>query len=377
MNWRRIRRIAWKEFLQVRRDRRLLGMILIVPVIQLFLFGYAVTTDVRQIRTAILDEDRSAASRSFIEAFIRSRYFDYDYYLTRPAEIDRLLDTGKAQVAIRIPRHFAEDLARGRTAPIQVALDASDSVTAGIISGYVGGVVQQYSGRIAAERLERVRLVIPRIPSLDPRVRVWYNPDLQSVNFMIPGVLCMLLLMITMMLTAAAIVKERENGTLEQLIVTPISAGELMLGKTIPVVILGFAEMTLVLAVGTFWFRVPIAGSVPLLFGLAAVFLLTSLGTGLLISTVSRTQQEAMMTSFFIQIPSMLLSGFMFPIENMPHWVQWITYAIPLRYFLVIIRGIFLKGNGLAILWPQVLALAVFGTLLLALSATRFRKRLE
>lgn len=377
MNWRRVRRLVIKEFLQIRRDRRMIGMIVITPLLQLFLFGYALTTDVRHIHTAVLDEDRTAQSRGLVEAFVRSGYFQYDYSLSRPQEIDRLLQGGSAQVALRIPRGFAADLARGRTAQVQVALDASDSVTAGIIAGYAGEVVQQVSAQVAVERLDRVRSLVPRVPGLEARVRVWYNPELESVNFMVPGVLSMLLLMITMSMTAIAIVKERELGTLEQIIVTPIRPSELIVGKTMPFAVIGLLEMVLVLAVSTFWFRVPVKGSVPLLFALTAVFLLTSLGTGLFISTVSRTQQEAMMTGVFVQLPSMLLSGFMFPIENMPQWVQWLTYAIPLRYFLVIIRGIFLKGNGLAILWPQVLALAVFGVAVMGLSVSRFRKRLE
>jgi ABC-2 type transport system permease protein len=376
MGLRRIGRIIRKEFIQLRRDPKLLRIVIMAPVFQLFIFGYAVTTDVRHISTAILDEDRTAASRDFAERFVRSRYFDFDYSLGDPRQINRLLDTGKAQMALRIPRGFAEDLDRRRTAKVQIILDGSDSMTAGIISGYVGGVVREYSARLALDRLDRMRAVIPQVPRLDPRLRVWYNPDLKSVNYMVPGVMCMILLVVTMLLTSLAIVKEREVGTLEMLIVTPIKARELMIGKTVPFIILGFLDMLLVLVVAVLWFRVPIAGSVLLLFALAAVFLLTSLGTGLFISTVSRTQQQAMMTSFFIMMPSIILSGFMFPIENMPHVIQGLTYIIPLRYFLVIIRGIFLKGNGFAILWPQVAALLALGMAIMAMSVLRFSKRL-
>jgi len=376
MNWRRILRIVKKEFLQLRRDPRLLVIVVAAPVFQLFIFGYAVTTDVKHITTAVYDEDRSAASRDLIERFLRSGYFDLKHRPASPSDIDALLDRGEAQIALHIPKGFAKDLARGRAAHVQVILDGSDSMTAGIIAGYVAGVVQTYSERIVTERLDRVRAQLPRLPSVEERLRVWYNPELKSVNFMIPGVVCLILLVVTMLLTSLAIVKEREIGTLEMLVVTPISARELMVGKTIPFIIIGFLDMVLVLTVGVLWFQVRIAGSVPLLFLLAAVFLLTSLGMGLFISTVSRTQQQAMMTSFFIMLPSILLSGFMFPIENMPRAIQWLTYAIPLRYFLAIIRGIFLKGNGLEVLWPQVLALAAFGVGIMGMSALRFSKRL-
>jgi ABC-2 type transport system permease protein len=376
MNWHRILRIIRKEFIQLRRDPRLLRLVLIAPVFQLLIFGYSVTTDVTHISTAVLDEDRTSASRALTEGFVRSRYFDYDHDLSRPDEIDRLLDTGKAQMVLRIPRGFARDLAQGRTAEVQLVLDGSDSMTASIVSGYANGVIREHSARIAAERLDRFRSRLPSIPSLDPRLRVWYNPELKSVYFMVPAIMCTILLVVTTLLTSLAIVKEREIGTLEQLIVTPIHPRELMIGKTVPFVIIGFVDMTLVLLAAVLWFRVPVAGSIPLLFLLSAAFLLTTLGIGLFISTISRTQQQAMMTTFFFLLPSFLLSGFMFPIENMPRLIQLITYAIPLRYFLVIVRGIFLKGNGLAILWPQVLILAAFGLAIMSLAAARFRKRL-
>jgi ABC-2 type transport system permease protein len=376
MNWHRILRIIRKEFIQLRRDPRLLRLVLIAPVFQLLIFGYSVTTDVTHIGTAVLDEDRTSASRALTERFVRSRYFDYDHDLSRPDEIDRLLDTGRAQLVLRIPRGFARDLARGRTAEVQLILDGSDSMTASIISGYANGVIREHSARIAAERLDRLRARLPSIPSLDPRLRVWYNPELKSVYFMVPAIMCTILLVVTTLLTSLAIVKEREIGTLEQLIVTPIHPRELMIGKTVPFVIIGFIDMTLVLLAAVLWFRVPVAGSIPLLFLLSAAFLLTTLGIGLFISTISRTQQQAMMTTFFFLLPSFLLSGFMFPIENMPRVIQYITYAIPLRYFLVIVRGIFLKGNGLAILWPQVLILTAFGLAIIWLAASRFQKRL-
>jgi ABC-2 type transport system permease protein len=259
---------------------------------------------------------------------------------------------------------------------VQLLLDGSDSMTAAMIAGYAGGIAGQYSARVAAERMERLRTRVDRLPALGERTRVWYNPELRSVNYMVPGVLSMILFLVTMLLTSMAIVKEREIGTLEQLVVTPITARELVVGKTLPYILVGFVNMILVLALSVFWFRVPVAGSVPLLFALSLPFILTSLGIGLLISTVSVTQQQAMMATFFIMMPSIILSGFIFPIANMPAGIRWVTYAIPLRYFLEIVRGIFLKGNGIAVLWPQVVTLLLVGAGILNLAVLRFRKRL-
>jgi len=332
---------------------------------------------VRHIATAVYDEDRSPASRDLIARFTASRYFDLDYVVSSPKEMDALLDAGEAQLVIHLPPRLSQDLAHSHVAQVQLVFDGSDSMTAGIVSGYASGVIERYSRQIALTRLERVRSAAGGpLPGVEARLRVWYNPDLKSVNFMVPGVLCTLLLVVTMILTSLAIVKEREIGTLEQLIVTPITPRELMLGKTLPFVLLGFVDLTLVMAVAILWFHVPFRGSVPLLFALTAAFLLASLGGGLFISTVSRTQQQAMVTGFFVMFPSIILSGFMFPIENMPRWIQAITYVIPLRYFLVIIRGIFLKGNGIDVLWPQALALLAIGAGILLLSAARFTKRL-
>lgn len=375
-NFRRIWHIIRKEFLQLRRDPQLLRIVFIAPVFQLFIFGYAVTTDVENVRMAVLDEDRTPASREFIEEFARSRYFEIKGSIGRPSKIDGLMDAGLVQMVLRIPGGFAGDHDAGRTAKIQVILDGTDSMTAGIIGGYANGVARGYSSKVAAERIERNRSEVGRLPSVEGRMRVWYNPELKSVNYMVPAVLSTILLIVTMLLTSLAIVKEREIGTLEQIIVTPIRKRELMLGKMLPYIAIGFLDMVLILLVAVFWFRISIQGSVTLLFALTAVFIFTNLGLGLFISTISYNQQQAMMATFFIMLPSILLSGFMFPIENMPRVIQWITYAIPLRYFLVIIRGIFLKGNGLAILWPQVAILVVFGLLIVGLSALRFKKRM-
>jgi len=369
-------RIVKKEFIQVRRDPNLLRMIILVPVFQLMVFGYAVSTDVRNISTAVYDEDRTASSRRLQQAFTGSGYFDLDYHIHAPREADRLLDAGQAQMVLHIPRGFDELISRGQSAPLQVIFDGSDSQTSGTVAGYTRYIVQRYSSLITLDRLSRAGGGTVKLPGIEERVRVWYNPELKSVNYMVPAVLCMILLIVTMIMTSMAIVREREIGTLEQLVVTPITPGELMLGKTIPFICIGLLDMMLVLLISVYWFKVEVVGSIPLLIVMSLFFLLTSLGLGLFISTISRTQQEAMMVSFFIMLPSMMLSGFMFPIRNMPRIIQWITYAIPLRYFLVIVRGIFLKGNGLDILWPQAAALAAFGIAIIFMSATRFSKRM-
>jgi ABC-2 type transport system permease protein len=376
MNPRRILHLVRKELLQLRRDPHMLRIVFVAPLFQLFVFGYAVTTDVRHVATALLDQDRSVQSRELAERFARSGYFDIVRRPDGPAAVDALLDDGVVQAALVVPRGFAEDLAAERTARVQLLIDGSDSMTAGMVAGYAGGVAGEYSARIAAERLERLRSRVQRVPAVEERTRVWYNPELKSVNYMVPGVLSMILFLVTMLLTSMAIVKEREIGTLEQLVVTPITPAELIVGKTLPYIAIGFIDMLLVLALSTFWFRVPIAGSVTLLFSLSIVFIFTSLGLGLFISTISLTQQQAMMTTFFFMLPSILLSGFMFPIANMPRAIQLVTYLIPLRYFLVIVRGIFLKGNDIGVLWPQVAVLLAFGVGILGLSALRFRKRL-
>jgi len=376
MSWNRIRHIVRKEFVQVRRDTRMLRMILVAPVLQLVIFGYAVTTDIKHVPTVVLDSDGTRQSRDLAARFRNSGYFDLKYYVVRPEDMTPLIDSGRARVGLDIPKGFAKDLALGRSAPLQVIVDGTDSTTAGIVLGYTAGIIRRFSEDVLADRSQRVRANLVRLPAVQDATRVWYNPDLKSVNYMVPGVLCLILLVVTMVLTSLAIVKEREIGTLEQLVVTPIKPSELMLGKMLPFVAIGFLDVVLILFVAGAWFRVPIAGSLLLLFALTTVFLMTTLGIGLFVSTVSRTQQQAMMTAFFIMMPSIMLSGFMFPIENMPRAVQFLTYLIPLRYFLTIVRGIFLKGVGLAVLWPQVLALLAFGVTILALSSLRFRKKL-
>ncbi len=376
MSWRRIVYITRKELLQVKRDPKMIRLMLLAPIFQLIVFGYAITSDVQHITTAILDMDNTSQSREFVRRFTSvPRYFKVVDTLSSPRPIDKLLDSGDAQMAIWIPKGFAADLGRGKQAEVQFILDASDSKAASIIGGYVNAVTAGFSRDVLTRFAASSGGSLGALPQIDARVRVWYNPDMRSVNFMVPGVICLILLIVTMMNTSLAVVREREIGTLEQLIVTPIRPIELMIGKIVPFVLMGIVDVLLIVAVAVFWFKVPIAGSMLLLLGLTIVFLSTSLGLGLLVSTVSHTQQQAMMTSFFVIQPSILLSGFMFPIDSMPRAIQIITYAIPLRYFLEIIRGIFLRGVGLEALWPQALCLLVLGSLLLWASVVRFVKK--
>jgi ABC-2 type transport system permease protein len=369
--------IVIKEFNQLKRDPRLRATILIAPILQLLLMGYAATTDVNNISLGVCDLDKSVTSREFVRSFVSSGYFTIERDINEYKNIDRYIDNGSLQVALVIPPKFGEDVAAGKSAPVQMLVDGSDGYTAGIALGYAGQIAGAYNQQIFQRTIDRSG-VKPNFGSVNSDIRVWYNPELKSKNFMIPGIVAMLLLLITGMLTAMAIVKEREVGTLEQLIVTPIKSWQLIIGKLVPFVIIGIFDVILVLTVGRFWFNVPMRGNVLFLFFCGGIFLLSSLGIGLFVSTVSHSQQQAAMTmQFFIFIPFLYLSGFTFPIDNMPRWVQYITYAIPLRYFLEIVRGIFLKGDGFLNLWREILAMFSIGVVLLVLSTLRFHKKLE
>ncbi len=369
--------IIIKEFNQLKRDPRLRATIIIAPILQLLLMGYAATTDVNNISLAVCDLDKSVTSREFIRSFVSSGYFTIEYNLNDYNQIDKLIDKGSAQVALVIPPKFEEYVAAGKSAPVQMLVDGADGYTAGIALGYAAQIAGAYNQHILQQTIER-GAVKPNFGSVNSDVRVWYNPELKSKNFMIPGIVAMILLLTTGMLTAMAIVKEREVGTLEQLIVTPIKPWQLIIGKLVPFILVGFLDVIIVMVVGRFWFDVPIRGSIFLLFFCSGIFLLSSLGIGLFVSTVSHSQQQAAMTmQFFIFIPFLYLSGFTFPIENMPRSIQYLTYGIPLRYFLDIVRGIFLKGDGIVNLWPEMLAMFIIGVVLLVLSTMRFHKKLE
>lgn len=374
--WERIYRMLVKEFIQVLRDPRMKALIFVMPVIQLIMFGYAVTTDVDHIKTAVCDLDKSPQSRALIERFTASGYFTVVDSTDRPERLGELLDRGKATIGIQINRGFADDLRSGRQAAIQTIVDGTDSNTGTVAMDYAQRITQEFS-RARAAPVELTTLAQPQQTNpIELRSRAWFNPDLKSRYFNVPGVIAVVVLLISLLLTAMAIVREREIGTMEQLMVTPIRPFELILGKTLPFVLISFIDVLVVTFIGVNWFHVPIHGSLGLLLFGAGLYLMSTIGIGLFISTISQTQQQALMSSFFFYLPAVLLSGFMFPISNMPEPAQWLTYLNPLRYFLVIIRDIFLKGSGWEILWPQFAALAVLGTALLFISSLRFKKRM-
>ncbi len=368
---RRVRSLMWKEFLELRRTPRLFGLVLVAPIIQLTMLGYAATTDVKDVPVVVVDGDKSPASRRFLERFSASGHFAFVGSEDRYRDVEPWLSSGRAWLAIVVPAGFGTAL-EGAGDPaervVQVLADGTDSNSSGVALSYVSRVVGEFNAEIARQAGDST--------GIDGRVRVWFNPELESRDFMVPGVIALLLLVITANLSSMAIVRERELGTLEQLNVTPLGRWELILGKLLPYGLVGFIDVILVLVVAIFWFEVPLRGSVPLLIGSSLIYLLCTLGLGLFVSTISSTQHQAMMTStFFFLVPMVYLSGFVFPIENMPKPIQVLTFAIPLRYFLVIVRGVFLKGVGLAVLWPQVAALAAWGIGIVALAAARSHKR--
>lgn len=372
----RIKQMLVKEFIQVFRDPKMRGVIFLMPIIQVLVFGYAVTTDVTHVATAVFDLDNSVASRELVSRFVRSGYFDIVAHVDDDEHVRQLVDRGEALAVLRINRGFENDLRAGRAAQLQVILDGTDSNTAGVVLNYSARIAGQFSQKVLVTRLTRAKGVADEPGGVELQTRAWFNENLESRNFYVPGVIAIIVLLVTLMLTSMAVVREKEIGTMEQIMVTPIKPLEFILGKTVPFALIGFADVLLITVVSLVWFEIPIRGSVLLLLGAAALYIMTSLGVGLLISTVSETQQQAMMSTFFFYFPAVLLSGFMFPIANMPPVIQWLTYLNPLRYFLVIIRGIFLKGVGLHILWPQMVALAIMGVITLWLASRRFHKTL-
>lgn len=371
----RIFTLIWKEFIELRRSPQLLRLVLIAPVIQLTLLGYAATTDITNVPMAIVDGDRSPRSRQLIERFAVSPYFDIVREESDPRAVEPDLATGDVRVALVIPPGFGRaidtaGLPAGGPPVVQILADGTDANSSGVALAYVQGLVSDFNVSLAGER------GVSGAGAIDGRIRVWFNPDLESRNFMVPGVLALLLMIITANLTSMAIVREQEHGTLDQLYVTPIGRWELIIGKLVPYALVGFIDVLLVVTVAVAWFEVPLRGSVPLLLVSSAIYLLCTLGLGLFVSTISSTQQQAMMTStFFFLIPMMYLSGFIFPIENMPQVIQWVTTIIPLRYFLVVVRSIFLKGVGFDVLWPQLAAMGAWGVAVLTLAALRSRRR--
>ncbi len=370
----RLLRMLIKEFTQVLRNPRMRAVVFVMPVLQVLIIGYAVNTDVRHVPLAVYDLDRTPASRDLLARFEGSGCFDVVRRIQVEAEIQTVLDAGDAKAVLRINRGFAEDLDGGRTALAQLLLDGSDSNTASIILGYAARISADFNRTIIEQRFSKAAGLRLEADPVALTWRAWFNPNLDSRNFFVPGVLAMLVAVVSIILSSMAIVREREIGTMEQIMVTPIGRLEFILGKTIPFALIGFVDVALITAIAVFWFQVPLLGNPLFLFLGTGLYLLSTLGVGLFISTVSATQQQAMMTAFFFMLPAFMLSGFVYPIANMPKVVQWFTYLNPLRYYLVIIRGVFLKGLGMEVLWPQLLALAVLGTIMLALAAGRFRK---
>jgi len=373
-----ILKIVRKEFLQFKRDPKMFQIILVAPVVQLILLGYAATLDINSIHTLIYDQDKTRASRNLIERFESSGFFKIDYYTDNYEDVTNLLNNGKAFFALVIPKNFEKGIERHETVNVQAIYDASDGNTASIAAGYTAQIISKYSQKLVINAMDRTGKKISPSGKLSSEISVWYNPTLKTRNFMVPGIVGLLLSIITLLLTSLAVVKEKEIGTLEQLIVTPIKPYQLILGKLIPFVALGFIAVIIVLAAMRIVFAIEVRGSIIFLFVSAFLYILSTLGLGLFVSTISKTQQQAMMISIFgILMPMVYLSGFAFPIENMPQIIQYISYTIPLRYFINIIRGVILKGIGFHELWLDGIVLFLMGVLILYLSSRRFQKRLE
>lgn len=382
--WERIREMIVKELKQTLREPKMRATLIVPPLLQLLIFGYAVNLDVEHAKLAWMDRDRTVESRELLEQFTGSGRFTVVRYLESEQDTQLTLDRGEVEGVVRILPGFAADLARGRQASVQVLVDGTNSNTASIVSAQCTQVIRQFSTK-KLEKLQRQKLVgravdrplFAPLPTLIVEPRVWFNPELRSRNYFVPGVLVNIIMLVTLSLTSMSIVREKEIGTMEQLMVTPIRPVELIIGKTLPFAAIGMVQLLFITMVAMLVFRVPLNGSPALLVFSSLFFIECTLGLGLFISTVSNTQQQAMMTTLFLFQPMFMLSGFTFPIRNMPEIVQWVTYLNPMRYYMEVVRGIFLKGTGIEILWPQILALAVLGTSVLAISAMRFRKRLD
>jgi ABC-2 type transport system permease protein len=373
----RLTSLIRKEFIQILRDPRTLILVLVMPVMQLFLLGYAATNDVRNVPLGVYNQDPGPEARSLLDAYRAADYFSLAYEVNSERALRDLIDSGKARAGLVIPPDYGERLQGNEQAEVAFILDGSDPTVAATALAAAQTIGQQQATKVLANRLGRRGQASAISPPIDVRTQVWYNPDLVSAYFMIPGVIAMILFTITTILTATAIVRERERGTIEQLIVTPIRSWELVVGKLLPYVILAFMNTVEILLFGALWFKVPIRGNLLLLGLLSGLFLVSSLGIGLLISTIANTQQEAMLSVMMTLLPSIFLSGFFFPLEAMPRVMQWLSYLMPLRYYLVIIRSLLLKGVGADMLKGDILALAIFGTTIMTAAALRFRKRLD
>ena len=372
----RLLSIIRKEFIQIFRDPRTLVLVIVMPMLQLFLLGYAATTDIKNISLAVWDQSQSQQSRALLDAFRAANYFSIDYPVFSDAEYKDLIEQGKIRAALIIPPDYEVRLLEG-TAQVSLVLDGSDATVGGTALSTAKLIGQSYATKVLTEQAALTGRSSSFNPPLDVRTQVWYNPDLIAAYFNVPGVIGMILYFITTLLTASSIVRERERGTIEQLIVTPIRSWELVVGKIVPYSILALIDMVEVLIIGHLWFKVPIKGDLGLIFALSGLFLISSLGIGLFASTVANTQQEAFITVMVTMLPSLFLSGFFFPIEAMPRILQYVSAIVPLRYYLVIIRALLLKGVGLSALQNEVLALAAFAVVIMGIAALRFRKRLD
>ncbi|MGD9155078.1 MAG: ABC transporter permease [Bacillota bacterium] len=372
----RLRALLVKEFIQMSRDRLTFAMMVALPIVQLLLFGFAINTDVKHLPTVVFDQALQRESRDLLSSFTASGYFDIKYVAHSYQEVNHLVEAGKTKVGIIIPPDLTSNLKHGRSATVQVIVDATDSMSASSAISAAQMIGQIKSQAILVRKIQSVTGQSLNQP-YDIRIRPWYNPDFVTAYYMVPGICGIILTMTMVMITAMAIVRERERGTLEQLIVTPLKSAELMLGKIIPYILVGYVQMTLALLVGILVFDLPIRGSIGLLYGLTSLFIMASLALGVMISNFATTQMQAMQMSFFVFLPSILLSGFMFPREAMPEIIRWVGNLIPLTYFLEILRGIILKGIGLTYFWTQVLALVAFIVAVLTVSIIKFSKKLE
>jgi ABC-2 type transport system permease protein len=369
----RIREVVRKEFIQIRRDSGLRRMVLIAPLLQLLIYGYVVATDIRSLPMVVLDRSASSEGQRLVDRFVQSGYFELQEHAPSLRAVEEHLNTGESMIALVIPEDYARNVRRGVLAKVQLLVDGTNSNTATIALGYAGGVIGAENAARLEQNLDRkgIRMIEAGIRE-EPRV--WFNPSLRAINYMVPGIVCVLLMEMMVPLTAFSLVRERERGTIEQLMVTPLRAGEVLIGKTIPYVVIGIMDACVILAAGTLWFGVPLPGNLLSLFLSTLLFIVVSLSLGILVATLVGTQQQAALSAQFVLVPNILLSGFMFPIESMPIGMQWLTTVLPMRYFLVIIRGIMMKGLSLFDLWEQVIPLAALGVLIFSISWLRFRR---
>jgi ABC-2 type transport system permease protein len=383
----RIISTAIKELLQLSRDRKLYPLLFVAPTLQIIILGYAATFDIHNIPTAVLNRDGTPLSREYLRRFSHNGYFSVNFEVTRRDEIYQLLDRGRVKVGIEIPVDFEKKLKRGTPSPVQCIVDGTESNSGTIALNYARIITETFSSKLTMEAidlaafgagnfLESFRREKGRTQLIENRTRLWYNPDLSSADFMVPGVICMILLIVTTNLTALGIVKEKEIGTMEQLLATPLRPSELIIGKLMPCIIIGFIDVIFILIVGYLVFAIPMQGSIALLLALSCFYLFSALGLGIFISTIANTQEQSMILTFLIVLTMNTLSGIMFPIENMPTVIQYLTYFMPINHFAVIVRGILLRGIGIEILWPQALALFLLGIATLGVSINRLRKKL-